>query len=103
MNVDLAGGHAARPQKSIEAVQRRVGHRDIFGQCHVSLHQPQCLGVRIWQDPVGKVCGEQMRQFGLESPFVGNEQQIDHAAAGIQGCKTACKSDQLTGWNSVQN
>jgi hypothetical protein len=82
------------PQKSIEAVQGRVGHRDICGQRHVPWHQPQCQGVRIWQDRIGKISGEQMRQFGLTGPFpdlnnVGDEQQIDHAATSIPARQVA--------------
>ena len=65
-----------------------MGHRDIFGQCHVPWHQPQCKCVEVWQGPAGKVSGYEMRQFGLAGPFPelkngGDEQQIDHAAAGI--------------------
>ena len=60
-----------------------MGHRDSFGQRHVLRRQPQCQGLRIWQGPVGKVSGQQMRQFRFTGPFVSDEQQIDHAAAGI--------------------
>lgn len=38
---------------------------------------------KIWQGPAGQVSGEQMHHFRLAGPFVGDEQQIEHAAAGM--------------------
>ncbi|MDP3958522.1 MAG: hypothetical protein Q8Q26_00280 [Pseudorhodobacter sp.] len=44
-----------------------------------------------------------VRVFGLKIEFGDYEITDDARRYRIPVCKIACKSDQLTGWNSVQN